>query len=122
MPKPLREIFTPLFPTWLVPFVFLLSPGCDEGENHEDENSSTKVYVSRSYGYAVSFNEETKEAVGFAVQDGSCWAQPIPSEIWWAAPRDNQSMDFDYLGQKQPGMPFTRVKNLEQACPEGLLS
>jgi len=94
--------------------------GCsDDGKNPAGENE--KVYLSESYGYVVSFDEAAHEAGGYAVVDGKCWAQPIPQEIWWSSMRDDDLMNFDYLGQKQPEIPFHRVESFEAACPKGTL-
>lgn len=120
MPQSHSSGFQATLPIWLLPIVSVLAPACGDGGDGQSDPSQ-KVYVSESYGYAVSFDEDTDEAVGFATVDGTCWAQPVPSEVWWAAPRDDATMDFDYLGQKNPGMPFSRVRNLDQACPEGVL-
>jgi len=105
-----------------MPLLLLTPQGCGDGKDTTSAESSTKVYLSTPYGYVASFNERSQEALGFATVDGTCWAQPVPGEIWWAAPRNNQRMDFDYLGQKSPGMPFIRVKDLDEACPAGTLA
>lgn len=96
--------------------------GCsDDEEDTEGEARETKVYLSELYGYAVSFDEESEEATSYAVVDGKCWVQPIPQEVWWAATRDDDVMDFDYFGQKHPAIAFDRVENFEEACPAGTL-
>lgn len=113
--------FQTSLPFLLVPLASFLVQACGDGDDKGESDLSQKVYVSHSYGYAVSFNEDSDEAVGFATVNGTCWAQPVPGEVWWAAPRDDETMNFDYLGQKNPGMPFSRARNLDQACPEGVL-
>lgn len=92
-----------------------------EDEPPQPEENELKVYHSEAYGYAVTFDEESREAVGYAVVDGKCWRQPVPQEVWWASTRDDTFLDFDYLGQKEPGMPFYRVDAFDDACPGGTL-
>lgn len=102
--------------------------GCaSEGEDSNSDAASEpedarQIYLSADYGYLVTFDEETEEAVSYAVVDGKCWEQAIPQEIWWIAPRDEEVMNFDYMGQKQPSIPFLRVKDFAAACPEGSLT
>lgn len=105
-------------------FIFIsLSLALTNCGNEDDSvvKDQRQVYLSESYGYVAVFDEELHEAKGYAVVDGSCWEQPIPQEIWWASARDEDSMEFDYLGQKQPPMPFVRVLQFEDACPQGTL-
>jgi carboxyl-terminal processing protease len=92
-----------------------------DGQDPVAEARELKVYRSGAYGYVVTFDAEAEEAVGYAVVEGICWEQPVPEEVWWASTRDDSFMDFDYLGQKQPGMPFHRVESFAEACPEGSL-
>src|SRR5690606_16612143 len=94
------------FATLALSFCAAGAVGCsdDDGKPASKESDLT-LYLSEAYGYVVSFDAEAEEAVGYAVVDGKCWAQPIPQEIWWVSARDDELMDFDYLGQKQPGIP-----------------
>ncbi len=79
------------------------------------------VYFSPEYGFAVTFNEEAQQAVGYAVANDRCWAQPIPQEVWWLEPHDDQGMHFTYFGQKQPGMYFKKMEGLEEVCSRGTI-
>ncbi len=103
------------------------SIGCSEtddsadDEPSEEETPSEKVYLSEVYGYAVTLDEDGEEAVAYSVVDGRCWEQPIPQDIWWASPRDDETLEFDYLGQKQPPILFERVGSFEDACPQGTI-